>query len=69
MRIVDLTDAVETGIETLQQAAIMPMNYRESCGDLVPEELCAHVSKLAQLIRLASTLSELALDTLTEEQE
>lgn len=68
MRVVDLTGDVETAIEQLQLAASMPGNYMASCGDLAPEELCVHISKLAQLARLASTLSELALDTLTEEQ-
>lgn len=67
MRIVDLTSDVESAIELLQQAAMLPLGYQDSCRDLAPEEVCAHVAKLAQLGRLASTLSELALDTLTEE--
>ncbi len=67
MRIVDLTDSVSEAVELLQTAAIARANYIESCGDLLPEELCLHISKLAQLSRLASTLAELAADTLAEE--
>lgn len=68
MRIVDLTSGVEEAIELLQSAAIAQHNYTLSCGDLLPEELCNHISRLAQLSRLASTLAELAADTLAEEQ-
>lgn len=68
MRIVDLSEAVVESAETLQAAAIMPGNYMASCGDLAPEELCEHIAQLARLARLANTLMELGLSTLTEEQ-
>lgn len=67
MRIIDLTDSLEETVELLQQAAIAAPNYMLSCGDLLPEELCAHISRLAQIARLASTLAELAADTLAQE--
>lgn len=69
MRIVDLTESLEESVELLQSAAIARGNYVQSCSDLLPEELCAHISRLCQLSRLASTLAELAADTLAEEQE
>ena len=68
MRIIDLTDGVAEAVEMLQTAAIARANYTDSCSDLLPEELCAHISSLCQLARLASTLAELAADTLSEEQ-
>ena len=69
MRVVDLTDTVAECSETLLQAAIAQSNYRDSCGDLLPEELCQHISKLCELARLASTLAELASDTLAESED
>lgn len=68
MRVVDLTDTLSEMVEVLQSAAIARGNYVQSCGDLLPEELCQHISRLAQVSRLASTLAELAADTLAEEQ-
>lgn len=67
-RLADLTETVVETIETLRSAATMPSHYIESCGDLAPEELCTQASRLMELARLASTLAELAIDTLAEEQ-
>lgn len=67
MRPVDLTDSLTDTIELLTQTAIARGAYIEACGDLLPEELCAHITHLCQLSRLASTLAELAADTLAEE--
>ena len=68
MRIVDLSGTVAETIETLREAASRPSHYGNSCGDLAPEELCLHISRLLELSRLATTLGELAVTTLTEEQ-
>ncbi len=67
MRVADLIQTIEETTEVLQSAAIARSAYVESCGDLLPEELVAHIGKLCTLTRLASTLAELAADTLAEE--
>lgn len=69
MRIVDLTEEVQSAIETLQEALSNPGSLQNSCYDLTPEELLAYISKLCQLSRLASTVAELAADTLSEETQ
>lgn len=67
MRPIDLSDGLDEAIELLQTTAIAHQNYTDACGDLLPEELCQHISKLSQLARLASTLAEIASDTLAVE--
>lgn len=67
-RIVDLDDAVNAASETLSQVALHPVSFVESCGDLLPEEVCRYAADLMQLARLASTLAELAVDSLAEDR-
>ncbi len=67
MRIFDLTQTVAEATEVLQTAAAARSAYQQSCRLITPEEVCAHMSALNRLSRLASTLAELAADELAED--